>query len=136
MHDRHRIHARITVELHDFVLRVWNDEIRLSNGAALSHCLGDPLRQPDLYRPLRNLKSVQPHQSRRDIRLAWHHENRLAKSALFQHHENSRGAPNVQLRERIIEQEQRLGASVFAQRRGLEQPERDRGRALLAGRAE
>ena len=40
---------------------------------------------------------------------------------------------DIQLGERIVEQQHRLGASVIAQRCGLEHSQRDRGGALLAG---
>src|ERR1700680_5070933 len=69
---------------------------------ALSHGFRDALWQPGLNRPVSNLEPVQLHQSWRDVRLAWHHEDRLAESALLQHHENSARAPDVQLREWVV----------------------------------
>src|ERR1700682_2446222 len=65
-------------------------------------------------------KSIELHQSRRYISFARHRENRLTESAPLEHEQDFRIAMDVHLSERIVEQQQRLGARAFLQRRRFE----------------
>jgi hypothetical protein len=60
----------------------------------------------------------------------------LAESALGKQANNALGARDIELGEWIVKKDERRATAAIVQRRSLEQPERDRGRPLLAGRAE
>jgi hypothetical protein len=74
----------------------------------------DGRREPGFDNAVSDLEAIEPHQSRWDVRFARDDENRLTDPTLFQHQQDSRGAPNVELREWIVEQQHRLGAGVLS----------------------
>src|SRR5690348_17767976 len=75
-------------------------------------------------------------EARWDVIGARHREHGLAAAVCHEQLEDARGAAGIELGEWVIEQHDRLAARGSAARGRLEEAQRDRGRALLSGRAE